>query len=335
MTSRELVKKTLDFDSPDRIPRELWLLPWAMNNYTGEVERIRRDYPDDIVHAPAVFGRKPVTSGDPYVIGEYIDEWGCVFENRQAGIIGEVKVPLLADWKGVDDVRPPYEMLEFDRDAVDRFCRETDKFVLAECCPRPFERLQFIRSSEKTFYDIMDRPVGFNLLLDRIHSFYTEEFERWAKTDVDGLMFMDDWGAQHSLLISPAVWRELFKPLYRDYISIAHDHGKYCFMHSDGYIIDILPDLIELGLDAINSQIFCMGVGKLGERFRGKITFWGEIDRQHILPHADTAEVADAVRLIGDSLYDNGGVIAQCEFGPGAKPENVYTVFETWDAMDT
>ena len=71
-----------------------------------------------------------------------------------------------------------------------------------------------------------------------------------------GLMFMDDWGAQNDLLISPVRWRKLFKPLYKDYIDIVHHHDKKAFMHSDGNILRVLPDLIELGLDAINSQIF-------------------------------------------------------------------------------
>ncbi|MBN1292736.1 MAG: methyltransferase [Candidatus Latescibacteria bacterium] len=333
MNPRDHVKNTLEFSKPERIPRQMWLLPYATNTYPDDVARIHLDFPDDIVHAPAEYTNPPKTKGDPCSIGTYIDEWGCIFENRQNGIIGEVKEPLLKRWGDVDIVRPPREMLSFDRDTVNRFCKSSDKFVLAGCCPRPFERLQFIRSTVNAFYDLIDRPEEFNVLLNRIHSFYLEEFEIWATTYVDGLMFMDDWGAQQSLLVSPDIWRELFKPLYRDYINLAHDHGKYCFMHSDGYIIDILPDLIDLGLDAINSQIFCMGVGKLGERFRGKITFWGEIDRQHILPYATVPEVVESVHAVRDALYKDGGVIAQCEFGPGAKPENVYAVFDTWNKI--
>ena len=101
-------------------------------------------------------------------------------------------------------------------------------------------------------------------------------------------------------------------------------------MHSDGCILDIIPDLIELGLDAVNSQIFCMGLDKL-EQFRGKITFWGEIDRQHILPEGSVEDVKNAVKQVKSSLYDNGGVIAQCEFGPGSRPENVEAVFQQWN----
>jgi hypothetical protein len=103
-------------------------------------------------------------------------------------------------------------------------------------------------------------------------------------------------------------------------------------MHSDGYTLDIIPHLIELGVDAANLQIFCIGLDKL-RRFRGKITFWGEIDRQYLLARASEDEVEQAVVAVKDALWDNGGCIAQCEFGAGAKPENVYKVFETWDRL--
>ena len=155
----------------------------------------------------------------------------------------------------------------------------------------------------------------------------------WACSEVDALNFMDDWGSQRALLISPRQWREIFKPLYREYVEIAHRHGKYIFMHSDGYIADIIPDLVELGVDALNSQVFCMGVEELGSRFGGKITFWGEIDRQHLLPEATPAEIVEAVRRAHAAFWRDGGAIAQCEFGAGARPENVLQVFETWDKL--
>ena len=123
----------------------------------------------------------------------------------------------------------------------------------------------------------------------------------------------------------------MFKPLYQEYVEIAHRSGKAMFMHSDGYITDIIPDLVEIGVDALNSQVFCMDIERLGSLFRGKITFWGEIDRQHILPYGTPEEVRAAVGRVWSSLYDHGGVIAQCEFGIGAKPENVRLVFETWN----
>jgi hypothetical protein len=310
-------------------------LPWATDHYPGQVREIQETFPDDIVGAPAFYQKPPRTSGDQYAPGTYIDEWGCIFENRQRGVIGEVKRPLLADWQDVDRVRVPEEMLSVDVAEVNAFCRSTDKFVIAGCCPRPFERLQFIRKTENLFIDLVDQPEELLVLLTRIHQFFLKKLELWANTDVDAVMFMDDWGAQRSLLIAPALWRKLFKPLYKDYIDLAHSHAKYAFMHSDGYIADIIPDLVELGLDALNAQIFCMDLESLGRKFRGKLTFWGEIDRQHLLPFGTSAEIVDAVRRVKEALYQDGGVIAQCEFGPGVKPENVYRVFKTWEDLFT
>ena len=103
-------------------------------------------------------------------------------------------------------------------------------------------------------------------------------------------------------------------------------------MHSDGYILPIIPSLIELGLDALNSQIFCMGVENLN-KYRGQITFWGEIDRQHLLVKGSSQEIENAIRSVKENLWLKGGCIAQCEFGAGANPDNVYKVFETWDKI--
>jgi len=64
------------------------------------------------------------------------------------------------------------------------------------------------------------------------------------------------------------------------------------------------------------------------------MTFWGEIDRQDLLAFGTRDQVAAAVREVREHLYANGGVIAQCEFGPGAIPENVLHVFRTWQELD-
>jgi hypothetical protein len=103
-------------------------------------------------------------------------------------------------------------------------------------------------------------------------------------------------------------------------------------MHSDGHILAIMPDLVEIGVDAVNSQVFCMGVANLSE-FAGRITFWGEIDRQHLLPNGTLDDIEQAVAEVHAHLWRDGGCFAQCEFGAGARPENVRRVFETWDRL--
>jgi len=320
----------LEFDSPNQIPTQLWSLPWADLHYPNELENIKRKFPDDIIFATEFLSEIAITKGDPYKIGKYVDEWGCIFENRQNGIIGEIKDPIIKTWNDIDAFQVPNKLLQLNFEKINSFCRtNADKFIVSPCCARPFERIQFLRGSENIYMDFYMSENEFETLLKTIHDFNCKRLETWAKTDVDALFIMDDWGAQNSLLISPEMWRKIFKPLYQEYVSIARNNNKYVFMHSDGNILSILPDLIEIGIDALNSQIFAMQIENL-KQFKGQITFWGEVDRQNILPNFSVDEIENVVGDIFNELYSDGGIIGQCEFGPGAKPENVYTVFDTW-----
>ncbi len=147
-------------------------------------------------------------------------------------------------------------------------------------------------------------------------------------------MFKDDWGTQTSLLISPRQWRALFKPLYAEYCDLIHSAGKFAFFHSDGNIASIFPDLIEVGVDAVNAQVFCMDLEALAARHRGQITLWGEIDRQRVLPFGTPDDVRAAVRRVRRAFEiaggGSGGLIAQCEWGKGVPIENVIAVFDAW-----
>jgi hypothetical protein len=332
-TSRELVYQTLNFQNPARAPRDLWVLPWAMWNYPQQYQELLNQYAPDL-GGPGGHEREIAkTKGDQYGIGEFTDEWGCTFVNIQAGVIGEVKDALIKDWDAdVRKVHVPREWLTIDPDAVNRDCAASDKFMLGGPCPRPFEQLQFLRGTVDLYMDLMDPPQAMRDFMRQMHAFYTELLLKWAKTDVDGLRFMDDWGSQRILLIKPELWRAYFKPMYAEYAQIAHSYGKKLFMHSDGHILAIYPDLVEIGIDAVNSQVFCMGVENLAP-YAGKITFWGEIDRQHLLPEGTPQDIDAAVRQVYTHLWKNGGCFAQCEFGAGAKPENVKQVYASWDAV--
>jgi len=331
-TSHDRIIQTLEFDTPDRIPRDLWTLPWANTHHPNEIEKIRNDFPMDMSGAPGFYKEQAKTEGDPYQIGISVDEWGCVRESIHAGIIGEVKEPLIKNWKtDLDKVIPPAAWLTITKEKINEFCANSDQFITGGSCPKPFERLQYIRGSENLYIDLAEQPEELFILIDRMHQFYMKQTELWCQTDVDAINLMDDWGAQDKLLISPRMWRKIFKPLYRDYCDLAHSYGKYVFMHSDGHIAAIYPDLIEIGVNAVNSQLFVMDIDELGKSFGSKITFWGEMDRQHLLPHGSIQDIQDAVKWVFDKCYHNGGVIAQCEFGPGAKPENVHALYEAWD----
>jgi uroporphyrinogen-III decarboxylase len=191
--------------------------------------------------------------------------------------------------------------------------------------------MQYLRGTEALY---MDMAYGLDEVLrlrDMVHAYNMQNLALLCETDVDGISFMDDWGSQQNLLIAPTLWRELFKPLYAEYCRVAHDAGKFVFMHSDGQISQIYPDLIEIGIDALNSQLFCMDIEELGRRYQGKITFWGEIDRQQVLPFGTPDDVRSAVRRVRAAIdAGTGGVIAQCEWGIGVPRANVEAVFETW-----
>ena len=164
MTSRELVTRSLEVRRPARIPRLMGLLPWATSRYPTQVKRIQKRFPDDLLGCP--YFCKPVQGiGDPYGLGTYVDEWGCSFVNRQAGVIGEVKEPLVKTWKDLALVKEPRNALTVDIDRVTDFCDQTDLFVMAPCCPRPFERLQFLRGTEYVMLDLALKSPELQVLL--------------------------------------------------------------------------------------------------------------------------------------------------------------------------
>ncbi len=337
MTPRERVLAALEFRSPDRAPRELWALPWVSQYAPADLEAVLANYPSDFTSAGALApGHR--RRGAAARKGTHVDDWGCVFEAGEDGVIGEVRYPPLAERSMLDSYRLPWEIIErADFDAVGR-AQEANlagakKFMKCGTSLRPFERMQFLRGSENLLIDLGYETKELFRLRDMVHEFYMKELSGWVRTDADGLAFMDDWGAQSALLISPGQWRRIFKPLYRDYCEMIRAAGKKVFFHSDGHISAIYEDLIEVGVDGVNSQLFCMDIERLGRRFKGRITFWGEIDRQRVLPFGTPAEVRAAVARVRRALDDGaGGVIAQCEWGVRNPRENIEAVFEAWDA---
>jgi uroporphyrinogen decarboxylase len=331
--SRDLVRRALEFAGPDRVPRQLSVLPWAEEHQPEAAARLRADYPDDIVAAPALYLEALPVVGDRWRKGVYIDEWGCRFENARDGQLGIVSQPLVCDWDDLARFRTPECTLHVDREAVDAFCASTDRFVLAPALIRPFERLCFIRGMEQALVDVEMQPAGFVELMRRIHEHCLREAEAWAATQVDAIELMDDWGGARRMLISPATWRRTFKPLYREYCEIARRAGKYVFMHSDGFITEIIPDLVEVGVQALNCELASMGVAELGRRFRGQVAFWGDSSLQQLLSSGSIEDVTDAVRDARQLLATSGGVVAYCELGRDARPENVGAALRAWQEV--
>ncbi len=343
MTSRERVFRALEFRSPDRAPRDLWALPWVQQYARAEYDAVVARFPGDF--GGAASGPEPGgglgpgdrRQGEQARKGNWTDDWGCTFQVGEDGVIGEVKEPPLADPAALGSYQPPWEIIQrANWDAVNRACAANlagpKKFMIAGTSVRPFERMQFLRGSENLYLDLGYETAELMRLRDMVHEFFMKELACWVKTDLDALSFMDDWGAQSALLIAPEQFRRLFKPLYREYCRMIRAAGKKVFFHSDGHIFDIYEDLIEVGVDAVNSQLFCMDIEEIGRRFKGRITFWGEIDRQRILPFGTPGDCRAAVARVRRALDDGrGGLIAQCEWGVNNPRANIEAVFEAWD----
>jgi uroporphyrinogen decarboxylase len=333
MTSRERVRATLTFSNPDRIPRDLWALPYVSLFKQSELDGLLARFPVD-------FGRPELSPGSDDLELQrlrqpctYKDEWGSVWHVAEAGIVGEVKGPVLADWSALRSYQPPWDKIRSRTwDNVNRACDDSSLFMLSATCARPFERLQFLRGTENLYMDLAYDTAEVRTLIEMVRDYYREEVLAWSRTNVDAVFLMDDWGSNSSLLISPALWRAVFKPIYCEYCDIIKKSGKFVFFHSDGNIEAIYPDLIEVGVDALNSQLFCMDIERLGRLHKGKITFWGEIDRQHVLPRGTPDDVRAAVHRVREALDPgNGGVIAQCEWGKDNPGENIAAVYEAWE----
>ena len=335
MDSRERVIRTLDFSNPDQLAVDIWTLPATKFRYGDKIEKLFTEYPTDFASIPG-----PLDHGmtpELFEPGEFTDQWGCGWVNLQRGIIGEVKHPPLEDDEAIEGYCPPVQdflhqweqtqpLLQEKIDAA----RKAGKFIIGGCVI-VFERLQYLRGTENLYCDIALESDEFHQMMGFIREYYSAYLDKWLEMDVDAISFNDDWGSQRTMLINPAAWRKLFKPVYRELIGRVKAAGKRVFFHSDGYIMDLYPELIELGVDAINSQLWCMEPEEIAEKYAGKITFWGEISRQTTLPFGKPEEIRQAAKTMKKLFYKNGGLIGQSEAGPDVPFENIETVFKVWN----
>jgi uroporphyrinogen decarboxylase len=333
MSERERARRALTYECPDRAPRDLWGPPGLRMFRSKQLQQVVERFPLDFTGPEVSYGVGSQERGRHGVVGTYVDAWGCEWHVGEPGVTGEVRNFVLSDWSALERLRPPEEILtEADFSRVNAGCAATSKFVRAGTTIRPFERMQFLRGTENLMMDLAWGASQVLRLRDLLHEFYLWELGLWLETDVDGVGFMDDWGGQSSMLISPAMWREVFRPLYQEYCDRIHEAGKFAFFHSDGYIAPIIADLVEIGVDVLNAQLSCMDIEDIGSQFAGQIAFLTELDRQSVLPFGGPGDVRAAVRRLRAALEGPcGGVIAGCSWGNDVSQENVEAVFGTWD----
>lgn len=282
MTPREVVGNMVTFKNPERLPMSF---PEKYGNDFGWV------------------GMNPSPDWRPHGLGEQVDEWGAVWDNIGVCKMGEVKDFPLKFWEDFDrltipDIKDP-KRWEHLQDAA---LENGDLFMLSNGISL-YERVHFIRGLENTWMDIYEHPDELRKLIGILVDMNLYAIEKYQSVRADGFIFCDDWGLQDKLMISPGKWREVWKPAYARVYKAARDAGMLTFLHSCGYISDILEDLIEIGLDVIQlDQQLNMGLENL-HQYSGRITFWCPVDIQAVMCNRPLGEIREychkLVRMLG------------------------------------
>jgi len=262
-----------------------------------------------------------------------IDEWGAEWHNIGVCNLGEVKRPPLDDWKEFANLRIP-DILDPQRwtSVKESRAQAGDRFVLSSGISI-YERVHFIRGLENTWVDIYEHPQELRRLIDLLVEMNLTAIEIYAAADADGFIITDDWGLQNRLMISPDKWREIWKPAYRRIFQACRKAGLLTFMHSCGYIVDILDDLIDIGLTVIHmDQQENMGLELLGNRFGGRITFFSPVDIQATMAKGSLEEIRSYCHsMIRHLSRPGGGFIPRWYSDPqgaGHRPEAIQAMCE-------
>lgn len=293
MTSKERVKRAIQFDNPDRVPLLFF----------------NRDFKkSDIIIADV---SKPLA-------GENKDrsEWGYVWEKLDE-TMGQPKSEVIKDWDELKNYRSPDPKDKTRFDNAKRKMKQygKDKYYLASLELSGFTIMSFLRGFENLLVDFYCEPILVDELADIVFGFEEEIIKQLRDYGFDGVAFFDDLGTQTNLILSPELWRTKFKDRYERQFRLAHDHGLEVYFHSCGFIEPIIPDFIDMGVDMLNiSQPNLYDIKQLGNQYGGKVCFVCPVSYQTTSISGTREEILSAVKELRESLgNDNGGLIGYIE----------------------
>lgn len=373
MTSRQRMKAALSFQKPDRPPADLGSTPNTsitriayknLRTHLGlptdkeprivsqgmQVVEVEEDLLERLkIDTRGVFAHPPDNNRAKTLDdGKKIDEWGLVY--RPAIIDGElhyydVVESSLAfaetakdietfDWH--DPLDPGRTRGLKEETAALRSSTESalvghmgDTAIFQQCC--------LIRGMEQLFVDLMVNKELAHTLLSTVTEIQSKKMERYLEAVgeyLDVVAIGDDLAQQAGPLISPALFREMVKPYLAKYAALIKSKTDApLHLHSCGSVVELLDDLIEIGIDIINPvQVSArdMAPEQLLRRFGGRICFWGGIDTQHLLPRGTPEEVRAEVRRVAGILGQNGGYVLDSvhNIQPDVPPENIVAMYE-------
>jgi uroporphyrinogen decarboxylase len=332
MKSRERVVRAIAHDYPDRPPISHAILPSAILKHGQALQDILKDVHED-------FGwdllpdLKPENYPPYYRKGRSYDGFGTLWESSENGEYGvPIELPL-ADWANYDAYRwPDFEVTPATaRLYSGHMSGRHDDYYARGAWIQYFEEMQQLCGFENLLADIAGgEPMVFRLLDDMLQ-FNLGMLDKWLAHEYQGLHFADDWGTQQGLIISPEMWRKHFKPAYKAMFDKVIAAGMDVHFHSDGMIIEIIPDLIDLGVKVINCQSNIMGNEVIGKRFGDRLCFRTDLDRQKVLTYGTPAQVRAHIHELFHALgSEKGGIIACGEVGSDTPIDNIKAMYETF-----
>ena len=246
------------------------------------------------------------------------DEWGCRWDTDQD--LCYVNHPL-ENWEDLDRYVFPDPWAPGYLDYAEKLVADygKDRIVTAYhfCCL--FERAYILRGFENLLIDLMEEDSPVEELLDRIADFQVELAKRYVSIGVNCGRTVDDYGTQSNLIMSPATWRTFIKPRLARIVAVYRNAGLPVIHHSCGNITAIIPDLIEIGVNVLNPvQPNVMDLPALARDYGDKLTFFGGICNQQVLPFGTPEEIEANVEEITRILGSHGRYVIAPSNGIGA-----------------
>jgi uroporphyrinogen decarboxylase len=329
ITRRQRVKTALLHQQPDRTPYHLVFtqqMHARMAEFLGDpsfLDRVGNHF--TILRAEPMGARVEIR---PNI---WRDQFGVHWDRTVDKDIGVVMEQLVTPDHLGDFVFP-------DPDEPSRFAayadlrqKHPDTFVITNLSFSLFERAWTLAGMETLLMAMIDNPRFVHALLDRLLQFNLRLIEHACRYEIDAVMFGDDWGQQHGLIMGPTAWREFIKPRIAQMYQAVKSGGKFVFIHCCGKVQQLFPELIDCGLDVFNPlQPEVMDVAAIKQQYGAQLSFYGGISTQRTLPFGTPQQTRDEVRRLLDVLGHNGGYIASPAHAipPDARPENIAAMID-------
>jgi len=184
--------------------------------------------------------------------GKDHSEWGFSWE-RLDRTMGQPRQPVIREWTQLDSLRVP-DPRDPARSAQVAPTRQRygERYYCASLVLSGFTLMSFLRGFSPLLEDLCAERGRVEQLAGLVFGFEEALIALLPRYGFDGVSFYDDWGTQSGLIVSPELWREFFKPRYRRQFALAHELGLDVYFHCCGAVAELVPDLLESGVDMLN-----------------------------------------------------------------------------------